>query len=69
MAEIVAPVFDQCLRARKYIAIEEATTVNIKLAFTESRIDKFIILKDDCDDCGECVKVCPVSAIVREERV
>jgi NAD-dependent dihydropyrimidine dehydrogenase PreA subunit len=30
---------------------------------------KFVILKNDCDECGECVKVCPVGAIVWEERL
>ena len=29
----------------------------------------FIILKNDCDECGECIKVCPVEAIIREERL
>ncbi|MBU4078203.1 4Fe-4S binding protein [Patescibacteria group bacterium] len=31
--------------------------------------DNFIILINDCDECGECIKVCPVEAIIREERL
>jgi ferredoxin len=28
----------------------------------------FIILINECDECGECIKVCPVDAIVKEDR-
>jgi Fe-S-cluster-containing hydrogenase component 2 len=31
--------------------------------------DNFVILINDCDECGECVKVCPVDAIVWKERL
>lgn len=31
--------------------------------------NKFIILVNDCDNCGDCIKVCPVGAIVWKEQL
>ena len=37
-------------------------------AIEQDNNGKFVILKNDCDECGECVKVCPVGAIVKEDQ-
>jgi Fe-S-cluster-containing hydrogenase component 2 len=34
-------------------------------AIEQDENDNFVILAD-CDECGECVKVCPVGAIIKE---
>jgi len=65
---------NQCERCAEVCAQHPNLSDGLVWACAQGAIErdknyKFFIHKNDCDECGECVKVCPVSAIAWEGRL